>query len=49
MDFELTDAQQEIVQQIRVMGQKFPDEYWREKDARAEFPHDFDAEVARGR
>jgi len=48
MDFELTEAQQEIVQQIRAMGQKFPDEYWRERDARGEFPHDFYAEVARG-
>jgi acyl-CoA dehydrogenase len=48
MDFELTEAQQEIVQQIRAMGQKFPDEYWRERDARAEFPHEFYAEVARG-
>jgi acyl-CoA dehydrogenase len=48
MDFELTEAQQEIVQQIRAMGQKFPDEYWRERDARGEFPDDFYAEVARG-
>jgi len=48
MDFELTESQQEIVQQIRAMGQKFPDEYWREKDARGEFPHDFYAEVANG-
>ncbi|MGO9450227.1 MAG: acyl-CoA dehydrogenase family protein [Candidatus Binataceae bacterium] len=48
MDFELTEAQQEIVRQVRTLGEKFPDEYWREKDARAEFPHDFYAEVARG-
>jgi acyl-CoA dehydrogenase len=48
MDFELSEAQQEIVEQIRVMGQKFPDEYWRDRDARAEFPHEFYAEVARG-
>jgi acyl-CoA dehydrogenase len=48
MNFDLTEPQQEIVQQIRAMGQKFPDEYWRERDARAEFPHDFYAEVARG-
>jgi acyl-CoA dehydrogenase len=48
MDFELSEAQQEIVQQIRAMGQKFPDEYWRDRDARAEFPHEFYAEVARG-
>src|SRR5208282_4331122 len=48
MDFELTEAQQEIVRQVRTLTEKFPDEYWREKDARAEFPHDFYAEVARG-
>lgn len=48
MDFELTEAQQEIVQQVRAMGHKFPDEYWRERDTRAEFPHEFYAEVARG-
>jgi acyl-CoA dehydrogenase len=48
MDFELSEAQQEIVQQTRAMGQKFPDEYWRERDARAQFPHEFYAEVARG-
>jgi acyl-CoA dehydrogenase len=48
MNFDLSEAQQEIVQQIRAMGQKFPDEYWRERDARAEFPHEFYGEVARG-
>jgi len=48
MAFELTEAQQEIVQQIRAVGQKFPDEYWRDRDARAEFPHEFYAEVAHG-
>jgi acyl-CoA dehydrogenase len=48
MDFELTEAQREIVQQVRSMTAKFPDEYWRDKDAKGEFPHDFYAEVARG-
>ncbi len=48
MDFELTQAQQEIVQQVRALAAGFPDEYWRERDARGEFPHDFYAEVARG-
>ena len=46
MDFELTAAQQEIVRQVRVLCEKFDDEYWREKDAQAEFPHDFYAAVA---
>jgi acyl-CoA dehydrogenase len=47
MDFELTPAQQEIVRQVRALCQKFDDEYWRERDSKAEFPHDFYAEVAK--
>jgi acyl-CoA dehydrogenase len=47
MDFELTAAQQEIVRQVRALCEKFPDEYWREHDAKAEFPHDFYAAVAK--
>ena len=47
MDFELTAAQQEIVRQVRVLCEKFDDEYWREHDAKAEFPHDFYAAVAK--
>jgi acyl-CoA dehydrogenase len=47
MDFELTAAQQEIVRQVRVLCEKFDDEYWRDKDAKAEFPHDFYAAVAK--
>ena len=47
MDFELTAAQQEIVRQVRVLCEKFDDEYWRERDAKAEFPHDFYAAVAK--
>ncbi len=46
MDFELTAAQQEIVRQVRALCAKYPDEYWRDKDARHEFPHDFFASVA---
>ncbi len=46
MDFELTSAQQEIVRQVRTLCQRFPDEYWRRKDAAGEFPHDFYAAVA---
>src|SRR5271166_6086212 len=46
MNFELTDAQQEIVRQVRTLCASFPDEYWRDHDRRAEFPHDFFAAVA---
>src|SRR5713101_4519127 len=46
MDFELTDAQNEIVRGVRALCQRFPDEYWRGKDARHEFPHDFYQAIA---
>jgi acyl-CoA dehydrogenase len=46
VDFELTAAQQEIVRQVRVLCEKFDDEYWRERDSKAEFPHDFYKAVA---
>jgi len=46
MNFELTEAQEEIVRQVRTLCTNFPDEYWREHDRRAEFPHDFFAAVA---
>jgi acyl-CoA dehydrogenase len=41
MDFDLTEAQREIVQGVRAMCARFDDEYWRAKDAAHEFPHDF--------
>ncbi len=41
MDFELNSAQEEIVRQVRALCTRFPDEYWRDKDERHEFPHDF--------
>ena len=47
MDFELTAAQEEIVRQVRALCVGYPDEYWRERDARAEFPHDFFAAIAK--
>ncbi len=46
MDFELTPAQEEIVRQVRALCTRFDDEYWREHDAKAEFPNDFYAAVA---
>ena len=48
MQFELTESQQEIVSQVGALCSNFPDEYWRERDARGEFPHDFYTAVARG-
>jgi acyl-CoA dehydrogenase len=47
MDFDLTEAQQEIVQGVRAMCARFDDEYWRAKDAAHEFPHDFYQAVAK--
>ncbi len=47
MEFQLTAAQEEIVRQVRMLCSDFTDEYWREKDARGEFPHDFYDSVAR--
>jgi acyl-CoA dehydrogenase len=47
MDFELTVAQQEIVRQVRTMCAGYPDEYWRDKDERHQFPHDFFDTVAK--
>lgn len=47
MDFELTPAQEEIVKQIRALCTNYPDEYWRDRDSRAEFPHDFFNAIAK--
>jgi acyl-CoA dehydrogenase len=47
MDFDLTGAQQEIVEGVRALCARFNDEYWRAKDAAHEFPHDFYQAVAK--
>lgn len=47
MDFELNPSQEEIVRQVRALCADFPDEYWRERDASAEFPHDFFQAIAK--
>jgi acyl-CoA dehydrogenase len=47
MEFQLSTAQEEIVRQVQALCANFPDQYWREKDARGEFPHDFYDAVAR--
>jgi acyl-CoA dehydrogenase len=46
MDFDLTEAQLEIVSGTRTLCQRFPDEYWRGKDQRGEFPHEFFRAIA---
>jgi len=46
MDFELSESQNEIIAGVRAMCQRFPDEYWRGKDLRGEFPHEFYKAVA---
>jgi acyl-CoA dehydrogenase len=46
MDFELTEAQNEIVEGVRALCQRFPDEYWRNKDASGEFPSEFYQAIA---
>jgi acyl-CoA dehydrogenase len=46
MEFELNPAQAEIVRQVQALCARFPDEYWRDKDERREFPHDFYRAVA---
>ncbi len=47
MDFELTAPQKEIVRQVRALCANFPDQYWRERDTRAEFPHKFFYAIAK--
>lgn len=41
MDFELTADQRAIRDAVENLMTKFPDEYWAEKDMKAEFPWDF--------
>ena len=48
MDFDLTEEQEEIRNQVRVLCSHFPDEYWRERDVSGEFPWDFYKAIADG-
>jgi acyl-CoA dehydrogenase len=41
MDFELSQTQRDIVAGVRALLERFDDAYWRGKDERHEFPHDF--------
>ncbi|NYT22068.1 acyl-CoA/acyl-ACP dehydrogenase [Alcaligenaceae bacterium] len=40
MDFQLSEEQRMIADSARQLGERFGLEYWRELDARKEFPHD---------
>ena len=48
MDFALTDAQQQIRDEILKLCARFDDEYWLERDRTATFPDDFFAAMAEG-
>jgi acyl-CoA dehydrogenase len=48
MDFELTEEQQDIRNQVQALCARFPDEYWRERDRTAEFPWEFYQAIADG-
>lgn len=41
MNFELTETQREVQRAVRALAGQFSDEYWRERDAKHEFPWDF--------
>ncbi|PLR78767.1 acyl-CoA dehydrogenase [Bacillus sp. V3-13] len=40
MNFIITDEQQMLKEGVRKIAQKYDTEYWREKDAKHEFPHE---------
>ena len=46
MDFSLSDDQLAIRHAVRRVCDKFPDEYWSQKDTKAEFPHEFHGAMA---
>lgn len=41
MDFELNETQRSVIDGINKICANFPDQYWMEKDDKAEFPHEF--------
>ena len=46
MDFELTEGQRVIKAEVRKLANRFPLQYWREKDWKHEYPFEFVREVA---
>ncbi len=41
MDFALTESQELIRKEVAALARTFSPEYWREKDSKAEYPHEF--------
>jgi len=48
VDFSLSEEHVAIREAIRKLCEPFNDEYWSEKDRKAEFPHEFHQAMARG-
>ena len=48
MDFDLTGAQQAIVEAVGKLCTRFGDDYWLERDRDGQFPHAFHAALAGG-
>src|SRR5262245_35858423 len=48
MDFELTGAQQAIVEAVAKLCARFGDEYWLARDRGGQFPNEFHAALAEG-
>src|SRR6266571_3007426 len=48
LDFDLTEEQQQIREQIGSIVKSFPDDYWRKKDSKAEFPTELWEKLASG-
>lgn len=48
LDFNLSDEQSAIAEAISKLCSEFDDAYWSEKDAKAEFPHEFHQAMAEG-
>ena len=46
MDYRMTDDHRTIRASVMDLCQKFPPEYWRERDAKGGFPEDFYRAVA---
>jgi acyl-CoA dehydrogenase len=46
MDFNLTEDQRSIAEAVKRICARFSDEYWSQKDAKAEFPYEFHAAMA---
>ena len=48
MDFALSEEQEAIREAVREICERFPDPYWREADARGDYPDEFVAALTEG-